>query len=100
MICSLSKNDLMKYVGKQLANLFPDSREFMGDDVCLAMDMALERTEQCFSHIRLRGYHEGNQVRFYHLHSDQYATFLWFLANSLWKISGTQPPPPPICVIS
>lgn len=92
MICSLSKDELTRYIGKQLINLFPDSQEFQGDDVCLAMDMALERTERCFSHIRVRGYREGGQARFYHLHSDQYATFLWFLANSLWKVSGSRPP--------
>lgn len=100
MLCSLSKDELTKYVGKQLVNLFPDTQEFVcegGADMRRAMDMALERTERCFSHIKVRGYREGNQVRFYHLHSDQYATFLWFLANSLWKISGNQPSSLQLC---
>lgn len=55
------------------------------------MDLALERLEFCFKHIVVPGYNKNNMPYFYHLHSDQYCTFLYYLANSLWKLSGNKP---------
>ena len=31
---------------------------------------------------------DGNTPIFYHLNSDQYSQFLYFLSNSLWKLNG------------
>lgn len=47
---------------------------------------ALDRCENCFKHILLPGYHlENQEVLFSHLHMDQYATFLYFLGNTVWN---------------
>lgn len=52
------------------------------------MDLALERVEYCFSCIKLKGYQKEGQAYFYHLHSDQYSQFLYYLANSIWTLQG------------
>ena len=88
MNISISTDDLKKYLGNQLNNFFPDNYSFKGSDIDSAFSLALDRTENCFKHIILRGYRDelGNAF-FSHLHSDQYAQFLYFFSNSLWKIS-------------
>ncbi len=91
MRTSLSKSELMDYISSQLDHLFPDKYKFQGDDVCSALNLALERTEFCFKHITLNGYTDQNGAVFSHLHSDQYSQFLFFLSNSLWNISQNKP---------
>lgn len=50
-----------------------------------AVNMALQRCESCFKHILLPGYKDvKGEAVFSHLHMDQYATFIYFLGNSLW----------------
>lgn len=87
MECSLARNELHYFVSKQLERFFPDKYKFMGTDVNKAMDLALERLEFCFKHIMVTGYNKNNAPYFYHLHSDQYSQFLYYLSNSLWKLS-------------
>lgn len=88
MILSLSPKELQDWVSHQVNTFFPDSNDFKGDDVDEAFNEALKRLEYCFSHITLRNYrNESGEVCFSHLHSDQYSQFLYFLSNSLWKIS-------------
>lgn len=88
MIISMDSNDLKEYVLKSIDTFFPDGAGVYGDDVDEAFCLALERTENCFSHIILPGYNDENgNVLFSHLHTDQYATFLYFFMNSLYKIS-------------
>lgn len=78
-------SDLKKYVGKQLHLVFPDGYEFLGEDVDRAFYRALDRLEHCFSYINNSAYSdETGQTYFSHLHSDQYAQFLYFLSNTLW----------------
>lgn len=92
MIMALQTNELKAYVGAQLEHFFPDDRRFVGGDVDRAMSLALERTEYCFQHITLPAFRgEGGQTIFFHTHSDQYSQFLFFLSNSLWKLSENQP---------
>lgn len=87
MKCSLTKNEFKKYVATQLEYFFPDQYKFKGIDVDKAMDLALERVEFCFKHITVAGYNKNHMPYFYHLHSDQYSQFLYYLSNSLWKLS-------------
>lgn len=92
MVCSLSQDDLFNYVRSQLHHFFPDKYSFDGEDVKAAFYLALDRLENCLRAISIHGYHdkEGNTA-FSHLHGDQYATFLYFLANSLWVQSQNLP---------
>lgn len=92
MECSLSKVDLKSYVKAQCESYFPDKYSFSGSDVDKAINLSLQRLEYCFSHIAVRNYHDKNgNTNFYHLHSDQYSQWLYYLANSLWQISENRP---------
>lgn len=91
MFTSLSTSELKTYISAQLNNFFPDSYSFEGSDVDSAIRLALERTEYCFEKIALTGYTKEGKANFSHLHSDQYGQFLYFLANSLWKLSANKP---------
>jgi serine O-acetyltransferase len=88
---SLKKSELKQYIAMQCGNFFPDKYRFDGEDVDAAMDLALLRSEYCFRFIDKPQYNRDGQVWFDHLHSDQYATFLYFLSNSLWKKSQNKP---------
>ena len=92
MITSLSINELKEYISHQLDCYFPDKYHFEGEDIDSAINLALDRLDYCFSHILLNGYrNEKNEATFNHLHSDQYSQFLYFLSNSLWKLSNNKP---------
>ena len=83
--------DLKQFVVRQLNNFFPDNNAVSVDEeFSLAFDRALERLENCFSHIVVNGYsikEDGVDVPFFqHTNSDQYCQFLWFLSNTLWKM--------------
>ena len=84
---SLSAKDLKEYVIKQLNHFFPDGKPISGGvDIDSAFNLTLERSQFCFEHIN--GYvNENSEVCFNHMHADQYATFLYFFANSLWTLS-------------
>lgn len=92
MVLSLPQADLFNYVRAQLDHFFPDGYGLQGDDVETSFRLALERAEYSFSRTSLRGYsdHDGGAV-FSHLHSDQYAQFLYYFANSLWTLSENKP---------
>lgn len=86
MILSIPKQELFEYVGRQVNAYFPDKCILGGDK--RAFDFALERSEYCFQHMKVRGYSEKGQAKFYHLHMDQYSVFLYYYANSIWKLGG------------
>lgn len=47
--------------------------------------------ENCFKVLTNSAYsNESGQSFFYYLHGDQYATFLYFFSNNLWKLSGNK----------
>lgn len=73
---------LSKYVTNQLGVFFPDGSS-VGDTITRVIDPALERTHDCIRSI-LPWRKEG----FNYLNSAQYATFLYFLSNSIWANDG------------
>lgn len=79
MECSLNKNELRKYISAQLDHFFSDQYRLRGTDVEQALDFALERLSFCFKHITVPGYIKNGMPYFYHLHSDQYSQFLYYL---------------------
>ena len=93
MQLSLPTDELKSFVLAQLDHFYPDGHSASamgGGDFNSAFDLALERLEYCFDHIKIRGYKrtdDGNPL-FYHLNSDQYSQFLYYLSNSLWKLNG------------
>ena len=84
MITSLSIEDLGMYVTKQINNFFPDVNIlYFGHYV----EKAMERTEHCFSRIGGKYFSDGDQTLFNHLNTDQYAMFLYYLSNTIWKLA-------------
>lgn len=87
MQMSLTKDDLIRYVGRQLEMFFPDGMKFDISQHISSYNLALERLEYCLDSICVKGYHdEKGNVTFSHLHADQYATFIWFFSNSVWRL--------------
>jgi serine O-acetyltransferase len=84
---SLSTDALGSYVSGQLTAWFPDQRvsaQTMGPYV----QRALERTEYCFSRVTVKYFERDGQPWFNHLHTDQYAMFLYFLSNTVHREDG------------
>jgi len=82
MILSLKKNEISGYVRRQLDSMFPDSHATASIESCI--DETLERLEKCFSEVAVESFRQGEKTLFNHLHSDQYAMFLYLLANTLY----------------
>lgn len=83
MQLSLNNADLALYVRKQFENTFPDGADL--GDLPKFVDLALGRVEHCFSRVRLKGFFVDGHARFSHWHCDQYAIFLYYLANSAFR---------------
>jgi serine O-acetyltransferase len=79
---SLPSDDLLVYVTRLLEMHAPDGRP---NALSRIFPLALERTERCFSRVALPHYRdERGGATFDHLHGDQFATFLYFAANTAW----------------
>lgn len=89
MNLSLPVSELQDYLVRQMAHFFPDGQDTKAE-VRRAFSQALERQEYCFSHISVPGYTKDGAPYFSHMHSDQYSSFLYYLANSLWKMGGDE----------
>jgi serine O-acetyltransferase len=89
MRTSLLPSELAKYLRRQLENFFPDAAVMAPLDAVVAR--ALERCERCFRPIRLAAYSSEGEARFNHLHSDQYAAFLYIASNVAWSEHGDTP---------
>jgi serine O-acetyltransferase len=87
MKISLSREQLTAYVARQVSQSFPD-KEVESDDLRSHLSTALERTEFCFSRVRDKYFFDGQETTFNHLHSDQYAIFLYYLGNTIWRNNG------------
>lgn len=88
MKLDLSREELKRYVAVQAEHFFPDKYILRGSDVDCAFEQGLERLENCFKYITFPAYcDQKGQTFFSRYHSDQYAQFLYFFSNSLWKIS-------------
>lgn len=82
-LIDLSRRDLLHYLIRQLEGLFPDSQKDMDKLLKKYLDEALARLEICISAVRM-----WRSGEFHYLHSSQYAIFLYFLANSIWRQEG------------
>jgi serine O-acetyltransferase len=75
---------LLGYLSRQLENFFPDGGGEAERPLLQAhLASALQRLERCIAEVRMWA-----PGRFDHLHSSQYTTFLYYLANTVWKASG------------
>ena len=86
---SLSLRELSRYCCGQLNQFYPDCNEVSPAFLSTYIDSALERYEYCFSHVKNKYVFDGKNVYFNHLNGDQYATFLYFLANNIFNDMGS-----------
>jgi len=85
---SLTPDGLAALVANQVNAVYPDDQTVSPADLMQAVKGALLRLEHCFTHIRNKYFFDGSQAIFDHLHGDQYAMWLYFLSNELFKING------------
>ena len=85
MRTTLSSTELGRYVAAQLSSFFPD-RALDASDLSPALGNALERTEHCFSRVNQKYFRRDGVASFDHLHTDQYAMFLYLLSNSMYRM--------------
>lgn len=83
---SLDKKELAKLVVQQLNNYFPDGNVVPESLLYEVVKKALPRLEFCFSKINNKYFFDGKCSVFDHLHGDQYAMWLYFLANELHRM--------------
>ena len=86
MKTTLTVNSLQTYIENQIDHFIPDGVYKSGMLTIKDIELALQKIEKCFSHIRNDSYSDdaGNTF-FSHLHADQYATLLVILACDIWK---------------
>jgi len=85
----LSQMDLGRYTARQIDTFFPCCNyTATHQGVCQSLQKALDRVEYCFSKIKNKYYHKDGQVCFSPLMTDQYASFLYFLANTVFESEG------------
>ena len=81
---SLTINQLMTLLFKQIQTNFPDEDSFELADYRTSVDSAMRRLEHCFSAVNDKYFFNGKAVVFDHLHGDQYAAWLYFVSNQLY----------------
>lgn len=80
-LINVKRSELPSYVHRQLTNLLPTEEDPDLRLIKTHMNTALDRVERCLSGIRV--YTPG---QFDIMHSSQYCTFLYYLANSIWRL--------------
>ncbi len=85
---SLTSDELCALAVRQANTLIPDGDDLQLDDLLVAARGAIVRIEHCFPHINNRYFFDGSTACFDHLHGDQYAMWLYFLARELHLTGG------------
>lgn len=85
---SLDARGLAAYAAAQVNGLFPDGDPVAADALMDAVRSALPRLEHCFVHVDNKYFFDGETAVFNHLHGDQYAMWLYLLANELHRRGG------------
>jgi serine O-acetyltransferase len=83
MIQTLTNNDLIEYLSRQLKNSFPDNIPI--ENLADIIDKALEKIKYCFNHISLPYYSKDNKPFFNHLNADHYTVFIYYCSNLAFK---------------
>ncbi len=91
MRTTLGRTELQDYVGGQLDHFFPDGSPATRRSLAEAVSEALVRMEHCFSRIGKKYFQVDGRPRFNHLHSDQYAMFLYLAGNAEYRANGHTP---------
>lgn len=87
---SLSPERLAAFAAGQCNHFFPDGDDVTADALMPALPRALERLEHCFAAIDNKYFFDGEAAVFNHLHGDQYAMWLYLLANEGHRQGGVR----------
>lgn len=82
---SLDNSELAEYISKQLNYFFPDIDTVLSNDLKKYIDDSEERVLKCFEGIKKKYFNENGKIIFNHLHSDQYAMYLYMLSNFIFN---------------
>lgn len=82
-IVRLTRDGLADYTLRQLDHFLPDGCPIDREQLTANMTEALGRMEKCVKYVRA-----WDQDTFDHLQSSQYCTYLYFLANTIWRNTG------------
>lgn len=91
LLCKISLKELGYLLVRQVANLFPDGEKLSVTELLPSLSIAQSRLEHCFSSINNKYYFNGYSALFDHLHGDQYASWLYFVSNQLYRDGAPQP---------
>lgn len=80
-----SRKQLLEYITRQLNHFFPDGQLHIETTLEKDIDEALSRLNACINAAKM-----WKPDEFHYLHSSQYATFLYFLANTIWRNQGDE----------
>lgn len=86
-ILRMGRDRLLHYVAQQLHHTLPDDFDARAD-IAAHLDESLARLQVCINAVR-----PWREDRFDPLHSTQYCTFLYFLANTIWRNTGSTETP-------
>ncbi len=75
------------YTSRQVNYFFPDDDLIDIREHLNCVRLALDKIEFCYSKVLLPRYFNGQDAMFNHLYSDHYVMYLWYLANSIWKVN-------------
>ena len=88
MKLSLEPSNLRDYICSLLSSYFPDG---LSAHVEIAsINYALQRIEFSHTHINKKYYQLNKSPVFNHLNADHFASFLWFLGNTIFKHSDDE----------
>jgi serine O-acetyltransferase len=87
MITTLSRGELVDYTSRQLDTFFPDGAT-TGNEIARAITDTLDRCEHCFEGQRRRWFLKDGRAQFDHLYTDQYAVYLYYLSNTIFRTNG------------
>jgi len=79
-LVNTTRAQLLDYVSAQLDNFFPDHVHDARGVIDGELDEALGRLERCIGGVAM-----WRESAFDYLHSSQYCTFLYYLANTVWR---------------
>lgn len=91
MDSSLSQSQLTRYVAAQVGAFFPDKAVLPAAALKAAVASALDRMATLTEAVRPGKGGMKKPPLFSHLHSDQYASFLYLLSNELYRRDATVP---------
>jgi serine O-acetyltransferase len=85
MRMSLTRERLLSYLCSQLNSFIPDDSLVKPEHLENSFAHILKRVEYCFSHVNNKYFRSDGETVFNHLNGDQYAMFLYFAANTVYK---------------